>query len=128
MRVFLKGMNQVKVFQYGNCSTCKKALKFLGAQGYEVEAIDITTDPPSVSELKKMLRFYDGNFRRLFNTSGLVYKAMKLSEKIGSMTEEDTLKLLEKNGRLVKRPFVLFKDQGLVGFDETAWKKVFPRA
>lgn len=114
--------NQLKVYEYSGCSTCKKALKFLDAKQVPYEKVDITSVPPSLSELKAMLG-HVGELRKLFNTSGLVYKEMKLSEKLPTMSEKDALGLLAKNGRLVKRPFVLGSGFGMVGFKEDEWKK-----
>lgn len=116
-------MKVAKVYEYENCSTCKKALKFLANQRYAVEKIDITTNPPSKAELKKMVGFVGGNYKKLFNTAGRVYQAMNLKEKLPSMSEEEALDLLAKNGRLIKRPFVLWEDKGLVGFDPKEWTK-----
>lgn len=115
-------MKKWKVYEYGGCSTCRKALKFLDGKKVPYEKIDITEQAPSPSELKAMLR-HVGEVRKLFNTSGLVYKELKLSEKLPSMSEADALALLAKNGRLVKRPFVLGDGFGLVGFREDEWKK-----
>lgn len=118
-------MKIVKIYEYANCSTCKKALKFLLNQRYATERIDIIQNPPSMSELKEMLSFQGGNVKKLFNTAGRVYQEMNLKDKLSSMTEADALKLLSTNGKLVKRPFVLFEGKGLVGFEPSEWKKVF---
>ncbi|RYZ95299.1 MAG: arsenate reductase family protein, partial [Proteobacteria bacterium] len=106
------------------CSTCVKALKFLDAQGAAYEKVDITLHPPSLAELKAMLG-HGVELKKLFNTSGLVYKELKLSEKLPVLSEAEALKLLAGNGRLVKRPFVLGPDFGLVGFREEEWSARF---
>lgn len=115
-------MKKWKVYEYGGCSTCKKALKFLDAKKIPYEKLDITATAPSLAELKTMLG-HVGELRKLFNTSGLVYKEMKLSEKLPTMDEKEALGLLARNGRLVKRPFVLGDGFGMVGFKEEEWKK-----
>jgi arsenate reductase (glutaredoxin) len=119
-----KPSSPVKVYEYGKCSTCVKALKYLDARGVAYEKVDITERAPSLAELKAM-REHGVDLRKLFNTSGLVYKEMKLSEKLPAMSEAEALKLLSSNGRLVKRPFVLGEGFGLVGFREEDWKKHF---
>jgi arsenate reductase len=113
----------VKIYQYEKCSTCRKALKFLEARKITYRAIRIVDTPPSKSELKTMLRHVDGEFKRLFNTSGLEYRAQQLSKKMPTMTSGQAIDLLAKNGRLVKRPFLLSAKTGLVGFNEEVWKK-----
>lgn len=115
----------VKFYQYNKCSTCRKAQKFLEGRSVGFKSIDITEAPPSAAELKKMLKFQGGDIKKLFNTSGLVYREMKLSQKIKDMSVDEAIQLLSSNGKLVKRPFVLTSDTGLVGFKEDQWKQVF---
>ncbi len=118
----------LKVYEYAKCSTCVKALKFLDGKKVKYQKLPIAEKAPSQTELKKMLaalKERGGSLKNLFNTSGLVYKEMKLSEKLPSMTEAEAIKLLSENGKLVKRPFVLSDDVALVGFKEDEWKKVF---
>jgi len=42
-------------------------------------------------------------------------------DKLPKMGEEEAIQLLASNGNLVKRPFVLTKTGGLVGFNEKEW-------
>jgi arsenate reductase len=117
----------VVVYTYAKCSTCRDAAAWLREQGIPFEERPIYERPPSLAELKRMLGFYGGQIRRLFNTSGLEYKARNLKEKLPAMTEQEALSLLSTNGRLVKRPFLLGADFGLVGFDPEAWKSALNR-
>ena len=59
--------------------------------------------------------------RKLFNTSGRLYKEMQLNDKLPEMSEEEQLRLLSTNGMLVKRPIVVCNDTVLVGFREAQW-------
>lgn len=107
----------LKVYEYAKCSTCQKALKFLDARKVDYQRVAIVDQPPTVAELKKMLGFV-GDIRKLFNTSGMVYRELGLSDKLSKMSEAQALKLLASNGKLIKRPFVLGADSGSVGFSE----------
>jgi len=113
----------LKVYTYAKCSTCLKAVKFLSARKIEFKELPIRETPPSLAELKQMLKAKEGSLRALFNTSGLDYKALGMSAKLPGMTEAEALELLAGKGNLVKRPFVVGKDVFLVGFDEGAWEK-----
>lgn len=117
-------MKKLRVYEYSGCSTCKKALKFLETKKVAYDAIPIVDQPPTLAELKKMLELYDGKIGKLFNTSGLLYREMKLGEKLKSMSEKEALALLTKHGKLVKRPFVVAGTKGAVGFKEDEWKKL----
>ncbi len=113
------------VYTYVKCSTCRDAVKWLRTRGVKFVEKPIYETPPGVAELRRMLAWQDGNLRRLFNTSGIEYRALGLAAKLSAMTQDDALRLLSSNGRLVKRPFVLGDSFGLVGFDPAAWSKVF---
>lgn len=115
----------VKFYGYANCDSCRKAKKFLDARGVGYDERDITVTPPSKAELKRMLKAQGGQLKKLFNTSGQVYREKKISEKLPEMTESQVVDLLAKTGKLIKRPFVLDGDVGLVGFKEDQWKSQF---
>jgi len=111
----------MKLYQYPNCSTCRKAIKYLNANDIEFESIDITKRPPSQAELNCMLASYDGDIRKLFNTSGLQYRELNMKDKLPNMSSDDAVKLLASNGKLIKRPFLLNGDKGIVAFKEELW-------
>lgn len=68
-----------------------------------------------------MLHYQKGNLKKIFNTSGNLYKEMQLSEKLQNFSLEQSLKLLSLRGMLVKRPFLLAQNFGLTGFNEEEW-------
>lgn len=118
----------IKVYEYKNCSTCKNALKYLDAKKVSYTAVPIVDQPPTVSELKEMLGYLKesgGSFKNLFNTSGVQYRELGISDKIkAGMTEAEALKLLSQNGKLIKRPFLLTGKNGTVGFKQDEWARL----
>lgn len=120
----------IRFFEYKSCSTCQKARKFLESRHIQFESIPIVENPPSLAELKEMLRYIEqegGSFKNLFNTSGVQYRELKISDKMKSgLTVAEALSLLAKNGKLIKRPFVLSKKFGVVGFNPEKWASLFP--
>ncbi len=121
----------IKAFTYKNCDTCKKATRFLAKMGVTYEEIPIAEKPPTSADLKKMLGYLTargGTFKNLFNTSGQLYRELELSQRIkDGMTETQALALLAKNGKLVKRPFLLVEGNGTVGFKEAEWKELLEK-
>lgn len=65
--------------------------------------------------------------RKFFNTSGQLYKALALKDKLPAMSEEEQLKLLASDGMLVKRPILLAPDRILVGFKDADWANVLDK-
>ena len=111
----------MKVYVHHNCSSCKKALKWLAEKGLKVEVIDLLKETPTKEEFKTMAESYDGNLKKLFNTSGQLYREQGLKDKISGLSEEEVFLTLSKEGMLVKRPFLITEEKGLVGFKEDAW-------
>lgn len=112
----------LKIYQYPNCSTCRKTLKFLDANNITYTAIDITKTPPTKTELRQMLKYQNNDLRKLFNTSGQQYRERDIKSKLPTMTESDAIDLLSQNGKLIKRPFLLTSKTGLIGFKEDLWR------
>lgn len=114
-------MTKLTLYTLRNCSTCRAAVKWLEAHQIAHREKPIRETPPSGAELRTMLAGQKGELRRLFNTSGLEYRALGLAQKLPLMTEDEAVGLLAGNGRLVKRPFLLGSGVTLVGFDEKIW-------
>ena len=106
---------------YPKCSTCQKAKKWLDEHDIVYNERHIVEENPTYDELKEWHKKSGLPLKRFFNTSGLIYKEMKLKDKLSKMSEEEQLKLLATNGMLVKRPIVVGDDMVLVGFKEAEW-------
>ena len=106
---------------YPKCSTCQKARKWLDEHKMQYTERHIVENNPTYDELKEWYEKSERPLKRFFNTSGLLYKEMKLKDKLPAMSEEEQLQLLSTNGMLVKRPLVIKDDMVLVGFKEAEW-------
>ena len=111
----------MKIYTYKNCSTCKKATQWLRSKGCEFDEVPIRDTPPNIKELEAMLVHLGGELRLLFNTSGRDYRALDMKNQQPAMSQSEALNLLSQNGNLVKRPFLLGEQIGLVGFKECIW-------
>ena len=93
---------------YSKCSTCKKAQKWLEQRG--------------VAYTERPIKEASGlPLKKFFNTSGQLYKALQLKDKLPAMSEEEQLALLATDGMLVKRPILIGDGFVLVGFQEAEW-------
>lgn len=106
---------------YPKCSTCQKAKKWLEEHNIEYTERHIVENNPSYDELKEWHNKSGFPLKKFFNTSGLLYKEMKLKDKLPTMSEDEQLKLLATNGMLVKRPLIIDDDSVLIGFKEVEW-------
>ena len=109
--------------QYPNCSTCQKAKRWLDAHNITYTERHIAEDNPSYDELKEWHAKSGLPLKKLFNTSGLLYKEIQLKDKLPAMSDEEQLKLLATNGMLVKRPLIVDDNKVLTGFKEAEWEE-----
>ena len=108
---------------YPKCSTCKKAKKWLDEHNVEYTERHIVENNPTYDELKEWFNKSGLPIKRFFNTSGLLYKEMKLKDKLPTMSEDEQLQLLATNGMLMKRPLIVGENIVLTGFKENEWSE-----
>jgi arsenate reductase len=119
------GGTMPRFYHYPNCSTCRNAQKWLETHRQELKTTDITLTPPGKTELKKILKFSGKRITDLLNKSGEQYRLLNMKEKVKTMTEDQILDLLSKNGRLIKRPLVIEGEKATIGFKEEEFNKTW---
>lgn len=109
---------------YPKCTTCKKAEKWLQENNIEYQIRDIKENNPSYDELTDWYGKSGLPLKKFFNTSGMLYRNLKLKDKLPNMTEEEQLELLATDGMLVKRPILVDGKNVLIGFKESEWQNL----
>lgn len=109
--------------EYPKCTTCQKAKKWLDENKIEYEDRHIKENNPTLEELKEWHKRSGLPLKKFFNTSGLLYKELKLKDKLPTMSEEQQYELLASDGMLVKRPIIVKDDKILVGFKVETWEE-----
>ncbi len=112
------------VLCYRKCSTCQKALKWLEENGVEYEERPIREENPTRQEIEEWHKRSALPLKRFFNTSGNLYKELKLKDRLADMPETEQLELLSGDGMLVKRPLLVTEDRIYPGFKEADWKEI----
>ena len=112
-------MKKIIFYSYLKCSTCRKAAKWLDKKGLEYQLIDIVKEPPIVNYLNLALEQYSDDKKRIFNTRGKAFKTLNLN--IYGLSSEEIIQLLLSDGKLIKRPFLIFGEQIILGFNEAEY-------
>ena len=117
----------LRIYTYKACSTCRHAIKWLNTNNIPFTELPIRVTPPTRDELGDMLAARKGDLRPLFNTSSADYREHGIKNKLATITPDAAFKLMQSNGNLVKRPFVIDTEKNihLVGFKEPEWKEAF---
>lgn len=109
--------------EYPKCSTCRKAKKWLDEHGIEYTDRHIVEQNPTADELREWRERSGIPLKKLFNTSGMLYRELKLKDRLPSMSEDEQFELLASNGMLVKRPLIVTDSTVLTGFKEAEWSE-----
>ena len=114
--------NSLVFIEYPACSTCRKARKWLDSSGIAYIDRHIVDEAPTSDELRSWICASGLPFKRFFNTSGKLYRALDVKARLeAGMNEEEAVELLSGNGMLVKRPLLIGDGFVLVGFREDEW-------
>ena len=115
-------MKKIILYSYLKCSTCRKAAKWLDKKDLKYQLIDIVEEPPLFNYLNLALEQYSGETKRIFNTRGKSFKSINLD--IYSLSKEEIIKLLLSDGKLIKRPFLIYEGKKVIlGFNEIEYAK-----
>ena len=103
----------IRVYGIPNCSTCKKALKWLEDRGVEYEFTNTKEYPPSREMIQGWVESLGSKPMR--NTSGLSYRA--LGEEKKTWTDEEWVEAFANDSMLLKRPLFIKDGKAvMVGF------------
>ena len=117
-------MKKIIFYSYLKCSTCRKAAKWLKSRNFVFQLIDIVKEPPLVTYLNLALEQYSEDKKSIFNTRGKAFKALNLD--IYSLSREEIIQLLLSDGKLIKRPFLIYEEEKVIlGFNEIEYAKQF---
>ena len=113
----------MKIYQYPNCSTCRKAVKWLSEEGHDFTSVHIVDDAPDAATLKDLWERSGLDLKRFFNTSGQSYRKGGFKERLPAMSQDEKFEALAADGKLIKRPILDSAEAVLVGFKLAQWEE-----
>ena len=117
-------MKKIILYSYLKCSTCRKASNWLDQNNLHYQLVDIVKNPPSIKHLEIAFEQFIQNKKSLFNTRGKNFKLINFD--IHSLSKKEIIKLLQSDGKLIKRPFLVYEDNKIIlGFKEFEYMNQF---
>ncbi|HVB02181.1 MAG TPA: ArsC/Spx/MgsR family protein [Chitinophagaceae bacterium] len=104
-----------KVFYLDTCSTCKRIIREMDADGRGFILLDIRSSPISSDQLEE-LKKKAGSYQALFNRRSRKFRQMGLQDKV--LGEKDYRDLILKEDTFLKRPVILLNDLIFAGSDK----------
>jgi arsenate reductase len=104
------------LYAYPGCSTCRAARRWLDDHDVAYTVVDIARDPPSAAVLAGVAARAGIPVRKLFNTSGQLYRDGGYAARLAAMDDAASLADLAAHGMLIRRPVLVRGDVAIVGF------------
>ena len=119
-----KAKGNGKVIQFlhkPNCTTCKKARKFLEKRGYQLYFRDLAKQRLSPAELEKLIG--DRDYKDFLNPRNETYREENMKEE--PPTRKQAIQMMAKEPNLIRRPVVVAGGRVVVGFDKDGMAHLF---
>lgn len=97
-----------------NCTTCRKARKFMEKRGFQLYFRDLAKERLSSTELEKLIGERDHT--DFLNTHNEVYRKKKMKDNPPS--RRDAIRLMTREPNLIRRPVILAGGRVVLGFDK----------
>lgn len=102
------------VYGLKNCDTCRKAVKWLEAEGIPYRFYDLRVDGTKSADVKRFAK--SAGWETLLNRAGTTWRGLPDKQKANA-GEADALALMTEHPALIKRPVFDFgKGEVIVGF------------
>ena len=112
--------SKITFYQKPACSTCRKAKDLLLELKVAFTSRDLDKERLSETELDQLIGSRD--YKGFLNTRNELYRTRNMAEHPPSRAE--ALKLWAKEPNLIRRPLLVSGTQIIIGFDETAYRKL----
>jgi Spx/MgsR family transcriptional regulator len=106
----------ISVYGLKNCDTCRKALKWLEAEGVAHAFYDLRKDGATRDQIAHWVKKV--GTEQLINRRGTTWRSLSEADK-NSVDEVRAIDLIVEHPALIKRPLIEYADGGVsVGFSE----------
>lgn len=95
------------------CSKSRAGLELLRERGIEPELVDYLGDPPSVAELRHVLKQLQLSPREVIRTGEAIYSELGLSD--ASLSDDALIATMATHPRLIERPIFVHGDHAIIG-------------
>ncbi len=106
---------RIIVWHNPRCSKSRNGIRYLDEKGVEYEVYRYLDEPPTVEELKRVLKKLRMSPRELMRTKEAIYRELGLKE----VTEDEKLiEAMAEHPRLIERPIVIHGEKAVVARPE----------
>lgn len=106
-------MDEVILLHNSRCSKSRAALALLESRGIAPRVVDYLNNPPSISELERILALLGLEPRELMRKNEDEYRSLGLDNPL--LERKQLIAALHANPRLIERPIVIANGKAAIG-------------
>ena len=106
-------MKHFIIYHNPRCSKSRQTLDLLMQEGIDPKIVLYHEEPPSESDLTKILDLLGIEPRELLRTGEVEYKELNLKDR--TLYDSKIIKLMSENPKLIERPIVVSNNQAIIG-------------
>ena len=114
----------VRIYHNSRCSKSRGTLELLQARGIEPEVVNYLDTPPSVDDLKDLLRLLGRTPRQLLRTGEAEYRDLGLDDP--ALGDDAVLQAMAAHPKLIERPIVVAGGKAAIGRPPEAVLAILP--
>jgi Spx/MgsR family transcriptional regulator len=111
-------MAQIRIYLYGNCSSCKNAEQLLKETGVDYDRRDIFRDRLSTAEVNDLLREIGKRPEEVVSRRSIPYRELGLGDR--AVADDELVELMSEHPGLLRRPIIVAPGEVQIGFNRTA--------
>lgn len=105
-------MPKATIYHNPRCSQSRQALALLEQHGYHPEVIEYLKIPPSIAQLKKILKLLKIKPRELMRVKEKEYGLLKLENL--KLSDAELIQAMHDHPILIQRPIVIMNDHACI--------------
>ncbi len=106
-------MSEITIYHNPRCTKSRETLKLLKDQGVDPEVVEYLKDPPTRTELRKIVRALGIPARELIRRKEKLFA--EVGDKEIRYSDSAAVNLLAEHPRLIERPIVVRDDRAVIG-------------
>ena len=115
-----ESMAQIRIYLYGNCSSCKNAEQVLKDAGVDYERRDIFRDRLSIAEVNDLLQEIGKRPDEVLSRRSIPFRELGLANR--EVPDDELTAMMSEHPGLLRRPIVVAPGDVQLGFNRTALK------
>jgi Spx/MgsR family transcriptional regulator len=114
------GLKKARFLHKPNCTTCRKAKKFMEQRGFQLDFRDLGKDKLTSAEIEELIGNRD--YKDFLNSRNELFRKANMKKEPPSRKE--AIRMMSQEPNLIRRPMILSGGRVVLGFDEEGMAKL----